>query len=131
MHGVPVPGFIGTPTGKQRGRAGLQLLGSGETRRPVAPALCAGPGATPGGVGSHTAPLVSAGGLETHHTAGGNGAQARPPCGPWARCSRCGHITVQNLDWPVSLETSSLSLSRTRMASLPYREYHMLRLLPR
>lgn len=38
------------------------------------------------------------------------------------------HIIAQNLDCPVSLETSSLFLSRTRMASLPYCEYHILRL---
>lgn len=131
MHGVPMPGFIGTPTGKQRGRAGLQLLGSGETRRARRTGPVRRAWSHPWGAWVPTPPLVSAGGLETHHTAGGNRAQARPPCGPWARCSRCAHITVQNLDWPVSLETSSLSLSRTRMASLPYREYHMLRLLPR
>lgn len=54
------------------------------------------------------------------------------PCvvhGP--RFSHCSHITVQTLDWPVSRETSSLFLSRTRMASFPYCEYHMLRLLLR
>lgn len=41
------------------------------------------------------------------------------------------HIIVQNFDWPVSRETSSLFLSRTKMASFPYCAYHMLRLLLR
>lgn len=60
---------------------------------------------------------------------GEDGAHPPPP----ARCflSACGflrgnYIIEQNLDCPVSLETSSLFLSRTRMASLPYCEYHML-----
>lgn len=44
---------------------------------------------------------------------------------------KTNHIIAQNLDCPVSLGTSSLFLSRTRMASLPYWEYHMLRLLLR
>lgn len=56
----------------------------------------------------------------------------------WPRCpgeagavpGLCGgpHMTVQNLDRPVSRGTCSWFLSRTRMASLPYCEYHRLRL---
>lgn len=44
---------------------------------------------------------------------------------PW------NYMIEQNLDWPVSLETPSWFLSRTKMASFPYWEYHMLRLLLR
>lgn len=44
---------------------------------------------------------------------------------PW------NYMIKQNLDWPVSLETPSWFLSRTKMASFPYWEYHMLRLLLR
>lgn len=49
--------------------------------------------------------------------------------GLWFSC--WNYIIVQNLDWPVSRETPSLFLSRTRMASFPYCEYHALRLLLR
>lgn len=50
---------------------------------------------------------------------------------PGPRLSHQNYITEQNLDCPVSRETSSLFLSRTRMASFPYCEYHVLRLLLR
>lgn len=45
--------------------------------------------------------------------------------------SPSNYMIEQNLDWPVSLETPSWFLSRTKMASFPYWEYHMLRLLLR
>lgn len=61
--------------------------------------------------------------------AGGNAATLTRAPGP--RFAQGGHITEQNLDWPVSRETSSLFRSRTKMASFPYCEYHMLRLLLR